>query len=60
MDNLWSWFLGNPFGRAWWDEEARYVFADEFVSYVDRQLNAAPGRDSHAYWLNVRSRVLGP
>jgi len=59
VDNLASWFLGNPFGHAWWDEEARNFFPHEFVAYVDGRL-AAPGRDSHAYWLSVRSRILGP
>jgi len=55
-----SWFLGNPFGRAWWTEEARTFFPSEFASYVDEQVSSAEGRDSHAYWLKVRSRLLGP
>ncbi len=53
-----GWYLGNLFGRAWWDEEGRYFFADEFVTHVDKQLEGT-SRDSHAYWLGVRTRLLG-
>ena len=52
-----SWFLGNPFGRAWWTEEARDFFPSEFASHVDDQI--PKGRDSYTYWLKVRSRLLG-
>lgn len=55
-----SWFLGNPFGRAWWTEEARGFFPPEFASYVDEQVASEESRDSYAYWLKVRSRLLGP
>jgi hypothetical protein len=55
-----SWFLGNPFGRAWWTEEARSYFPSEFASHVDEQVSSAEGRDSYDYWLKVRSRLLGP
>ncbi len=54
-----GWYLGNPFGQAWWDEEGRYFFADEFVNYVDQQLEG-PVRDSHAYWLGVKTRLFSP
>ncbi len=54
-----GWYLGNPFGRAWWEEEGRNFFADEFVDYVDMQLEGTV-RDSHSYWLGVRGRLSGP
>jgi hypothetical protein len=54
-----AWYLGNPFGRAWWDEEGRYFFADDFVSHVDKQLEGTV-RDSYAYYLAVRTRLFGP
>ena len=54
-----AWYLGNPFGRAWWDEEGRYFFADDFVNHVDKQLEGAV-RDSYAYYLGVRTRLFGP
>ncbi len=53
-----AWYLGNPFGQAWWDEEGQYFFADEFVNYVDQQLEGTV-RDSHNYYLGVRARLLG-
>ena len=52
-----GWYLGDPFGRAWWDEEGRYFFADDFVNHVDQQLEGKV-RDSHSYWLGVRTRLL--
>ena len=54
-----AWYLGNSFGRVWWDEEAQYFFADDFVNSVDKQLEGT-ARDSFAYWLKVRARLLGP
>ena len=60
VDTYSSWFLGNPFGRAWWTEEARNFFPSEFASHVDEQVASLEGRDSYAYWLKVRSRLLGP
>ena len=54
-----AWYLGNPFGRAWWSEEGRYFFADDFVNHVDRQLEGK-ARDSYDYWLGVRTRLFGP
>jgi len=53
-----AWYLGNPFGRAWWDEEGRYFFAEEFVNHVDQQLEGTV-RGSHDYYLGVRARLLG-
>jgi hypothetical protein len=52
-----SWFLGNTFGRAWWAEEARGFFPAEFARHVDDQISS--GEDSYAYWLKVRTRLLG-
>lgn len=52
------WYLANPFGRAWWDEEAREFFPREFVNYVDEQLAEGTRRDHHAYWQAVRARLL--
>jgi len=54
-----GWYLGNPFGRAWWDEEGRYFFADDFVNHVDKQLEGTV-RDSYAYYLGVKTRLFGP
>lgn len=51
------WYLANPFGKAWWEEEAREFFPAEFATYVDRQLALATRRDHHAYWLAVRARL---
>ena len=51
------WYLGNPFGRAWWDEEGKVFFPEDFGAYVSKQLNENPGRDSHAHWLAIRARV---
>jgi hypothetical protein len=53
-----SWFLGSSFGRVWWEEEARSFFPSEFANYVDEQVSKE--KDSYAYWLKVRSRLLGP
>ncbi len=54
-----SWYLANSFGRVWWHEEAQYFFADDFVKSVNKQLKGT-ARDSFAYWLEVRARLLGP
>lgn len=51
------WFLGNDFGRAWWQEIGRYFFETEFSAYVDEQL-AIEGEDSYEHWLKVRARLL--
>ena len=53
------WYLGNPMGRAWWEEEARAFFPEEFANYVDEQLGQNGGRDHRAYWLAIRNRVVG-
>lgn len=53
-----SWYLGNPFGRAWWDEEGRYFFPKPFADHVDLQLKEA-SRDSYGYWRDLRVRLLG-
>lgn len=53
-----GWYLGNPFGRTWWDEEGRYFFEDDFVNHVDKQLEGTV-RDSYAYYVAVRTRLLG-
>jgi hypothetical protein len=51
------WFLGNDFGRAWWQEVGRSFFDTVFSKYVDEQL-AKDGGDSYAYWLIVRARLV--
>ncbi len=53
-----GWYLGNPFGGAWWDEEGQYFFADEFVNHVDKQLEGTV-EDSYVYYVAVRTRLLG-
>jgi hypothetical protein len=60
VDTYAAWYLGNAFGRAWWDEEARNFFPSEFVSHVENQFESMQGRDSYSYWLKLRSRLLGP
>ncbi len=53
-----GWYLANPFGRAWWEEEARQFFAEEFAQHVDTQLQRNV-RDSKSYWSGIRVRLLG-
>lgn len=53
-----GWYLGNPFGQAWWDEEGRHFFADDFVAQVDTQLEGS-NKDSYAYYTGVRTRLFG-
>jgi hypothetical protein len=50
------WYLGNEFGKAWWDIEARVFFNPEFSSYVDDQLSLSGG-DSYEYWGKIRNRI---
>ena len=56
VDALAHWFLGNKFGQAWWDEEGRNFFEDDFVSYMDEVLERK-GRDPLQYWTIIRSRL---
>ena len=53
-----GWYLGNPFGRIWWDEEGRDFFADDFANHVDKQLEGTV-IDSYAYYAAVRTRLIG-
>ena len=53
-----SWYLGNPFGQAWWDIEGRYFFSQTFAEYVDLQLKQT-SRDSYGYWRDLRLRLFG-
>jgi hypothetical protein len=57
IDSLGTWFLGNAFGRAWWDEEARHFFEPEFVAYIDQHLARMSNRDSEFYWLKIKARL---
>ena len=59
VDAYAHWFLANPFGRAWWDEEAKNFFPEEFSAYVTKQLNEIAGKDSQTLWLAIRARVTG-
>jgi hypothetical protein len=59
VDTYVHWYLANPFGRAWWDEEAKGFFPEEFAAYVGNRLDSASGRDSHSHWLAIRARVTG-
>ena len=52
-----GWYLGNPFGRIWWDEQARHFFADDFANHVDKQLERTV-IDSYAYYAAVRTRLI--
>jgi len=58
VDAYAHWYLGNDFGRAWWDEEAKHFFASEFTNYVDERLGQ-DGTDSYTHWENIRARVVG-
>ena len=57
VDHYVHWYLANPFGKAWWDEEAKEFFASEFAAYVDQQLEVGDNRDHYAYWEAIRSRL---
>ena len=57
VDAYAHWYLGNKFGRAWWDEEAKHFFNQEFATYVDERLSQE-GKDSHTHWENIRARVV--
>ena len=56
VDALAHWFLGNEFGRAWWDEEGRNFFEEGFTSYMDATLESE-GRDPLQYWSAIRARL---
>jgi len=58
VDAYAHWYLGNRFGRAWWDQEAKHFFNREFTEYVDARL-MEDGLDSHAHWERIRARVVG-
>ena len=51
------WFLGNDFGRVWWEEVGKTFFDTDFTAHVDEQL-AKDGEDSYASWLKVRARLV--
>ena len=57
IDSLGTWYLGNAFGRAWWEEEARGFFEPEFVAYIDQHLATPSNRDSEFYWLKIKTRM---
>ena len=57
IDSLGTWYLGNAFGRAWWEEEARELFEPEFVAYIDQHLAKPSNKDSEFYWLKIKARV---
>jgi hypothetical protein len=57
IDSLGTWFLGNAFGRAWWEEEARHFFEPEFVAYIDQLLARTSNRDSEFYWMKIKARL---
>jgi hypothetical protein len=57
VDAYAHWYLGNTFGRAWWDQEAKQFFSREFTDYVDQRLQQ-DGIDSHTNWKHIRSRVV--
>lgn len=59
VDTYVHWYLANPFGKAWWEEEAKNFFPAEFSAYVAKQLNGVAGKDSQTIWLAIRSRVTG-
>jgi hypothetical protein len=57
VDAYAHWYLGNTFGRVWWDQEARHFFNAEFTEYVDKRLQE-DGMDSHTHWERIRARVV--
>ncbi len=59
VENYTGWYLGNPFGRAWWDEEGEIFNEKEFSDYVDLQLEGTV-KDSYVYYLAVRKQLFGP
>lgn len=54
-----AWYLGNPYGRAWWETEGETFFAKEFSDYVDLQLEGTV-KDMYFYYLAVRKRFIVP
>ena len=50
------WYLGNEFGKVWWEIEGRGFFNPEFSNYVDEQLELGGG-DSYEYWAKIRNRI---
>lgn len=56
VENYAHWYLGNEFGRSWWEKEGKSFFALEFSEHVDKQL-ASEAKDSFAYWQTVRSGI---
>jgi hypothetical protein len=59
IDTYVHWYLANPFGRAWWDEEAKGFFPQEFAAYIADRLDKVRGKDSRTYWRAIRARVIG-
>ena len=59
VDTYVHWYLSNPFGRVWWDEEAKHFFPPQFSAYVGERLGTDSGKDSRTYWLAIRARVTG-
>ncbi len=57
IDSLGTWFLGNEFGRAWWNEEARLFFEPDFVAYIDQHLAKGSNEDSKFYWLKIKAQL---
>jgi hypothetical protein len=57
VDAYAHWYLGNTFGRTWWDQEAKHFFNREFTEYVDKRLQE-DGMDSHTHWEHIRARVV--
>ena len=53
-----NWYLASGFGRVWWKETGRYFFDQEFVDYVDIQLEKG-GQSSYEYWTHMRPLIRG-
>lgn len=58
VDAYAHWYLGNTFGRTWWDVEAKHFFNREFSDYVDKRLQE-DGMDSYTHWELIRARLVG-
>ncbi len=49
-----SWYLGNRFGKSWWENSGRYIFETEFADHVDQILTTIGDEDSYQFWLKTR------
>ena len=57
IDEEARWFLGNTFGRLWWQRVARSYFEPEFADYVDQAVTSADDQGPYRSWLEFRESL---